>query len=75
MTGRPLRPDFGPDDQKRLIEALKEARHHVIKCSSAEKFGSARHQKCHAITVSIDALAEELTGDHTLFHVKPHGSR
>jgi hypothetical protein len=73
MVRRPLRPRFSGEDQKRLIEALGNARDMAIKCSSAQPYGSARHQRCHAVTNSIDALAEDLTGDRTLFHLKPHG--
>jgi hypothetical protein len=51
-----------------VSESSAVGRHSVISkiashCSSAEKFGSARYQKCHALTNSIDALAKELTGD------------
>ena len=74
MVRRPLRPSFSGEDEKRLIDALGNARHMALKCSSAEMYGSPRHQRCHAVTKSIDTLAEDLTGDATFFHDKPHGS-
>jgi hypothetical protein len=73
MIRRPLRPSFGPDDQKLLIEALRNARDFIIKCSCAAPFGSSRRQKCDALVKGIDALAEELTGEPKLFALKPHG--
>jgi hypothetical protein len=73
MVRRPLRPSFGPDDEQRLMQALREARAHTIKCSAAAPPHSERYAKCHAVTTSIDALAAELTGDPKHFHTKPHG--
>jgi hypothetical protein len=73
MIRRPLRPHFGPDDQKKLIEALGNARDWTIKCLSAADFHSPRMAKCEALNRCIDDLAEELTGDRKLFGLKPHG--
>jgi hypothetical protein len=39
----------------------------VIKCSSAERFGTPRYQRCNAVAERIDALAEELTGHASSF--------
>ena len=73
MIRRPLRPHFGFEDEKRLIEALREARDWIIKCGSGAAFRSPRREKCDAVTSSIDDLAGELTGDPTLFHDKGSG--
>jgi hypothetical protein len=71
MIRRPLRPHFSLDDQRRLIVALRDAREWVIKCSSAQPYGSERHRRCDEITRAIDGLAGDLVGDHRLFHGKP----
>jgi hypothetical protein len=73
MVRRPLRPSFGPDDEQRLMQALREARAHTIKCSAAAPPHSGRYAKCAAVAESIDALAAGLTGNPKYFHVKPHG--
>ena len=49
------------------------ARHLALLCASAARQDAVRYQKCHALTETIDALAENLTGDRTYFHLKPHG--
>ena len=64
---------FNPTDQRDLIEALSKARAMVIRCSSAERVGSERYQRCHAVSAAIDLLAGALTGDPELFWVKAHG--
>jgi hypothetical protein len=73
VARRARRPSFSKQDRDRLIEALREARSNTVKCSAAEPFGSPRYEFCHAVVTSIDDLAEDLTGDRTLFHTKPHG--
>jgi hypothetical protein len=70
MIRRPLRSNFGMEDRSRLLEALGRARTCTITCSSAENPSSERYAKCSAVTASIDALAEDLTGDPTFFHTK-----
>ncbi len=70
MIRRPLRSSFSIEDRGRLLEALGRARACTITCSSAERPSSERYAKCRAVTASIDALAEDLTGDPTFFHTK-----
>ena len=60
MVRRPLRPSFSFDDKNRLIEALGSTRDQVLKCGSAERFGSDLHQLCGAVKDTIDRLAEGL---------------
>jgi hypothetical protein len=68
---RPVRPTFNSTQEQILLNALQEARRMVIKCGNAERFGSARYQRCNALAQSIDALAEELTGRRGLFQPAP----
>ena len=67
MVRRPLRPSFSFDDKNRLIEALGSTRDQVLKCGSAERFGSDLHQLCGAVKDTIDRLAEGLTGRRNAF--------
>jgi hypothetical protein len=67
MIRRPLRLSFGATDEERLIEALRMARELVIRCQQAQPFQSERRHRCEAVSVSIDALAEDLTGDRKFF--------
>jgi hypothetical protein len=71
MARRPLRPSFALSDKNRLIEALGATRHLVGLCSAAERYGSDLHVLCHAISDSIDGLAEGLTGNRNLFVANP----
>ena len=73
MIRRPLSPNFDPNEQKRLLEAMGNARHLALLCASAARQDAVRYQKCHALTETIDALAENLTGDRIYFHLKAHG--
>jgi hypothetical protein len=70
---RPFRPTFGHDDEKRLIEAMRELRGLAGMCAAASGFGSRRYQLVQALAHAIDALAQDLTGDPALFAAKPHG--
>ena len=73
MIRRPLSPIFDPNEQKRLLEAMGNARHLALLYASAARQDAVRYQKCHALTQTIDGLAENLTGDRTYFHLKAHG--
>ena len=67
MVRRPLRPTFSLDDQKRLVDSLRETHHLTIACSSAEQFGSPLYSECNAVAKSLSAFAEILTGKPGLF--------
>jgi hypothetical protein len=73
MPRRPLRPSFGPADEARLIEAMRTARSLAGQCAAASGFGSPRYRLVLAMGASIDALAQDLTGDPALFAAEPHG--
>ena len=70
---RAKRPHFSPLDKHPLLDALGNARHWVIRFSSAQDFHSPQRRICEDLNKAIDALAGELTGDPSYFHAKPHG--
>ena len=70
---RPFRPYFGPDDEKRLIEAMREVRNLAGMSGAAAGYSSPRYRLVEALGAAIDALAEDLTGQRRPFAAKPHG--
>ena len=73
MIRRPLRPSFPHSMETDYLAALDRTRDLTISFRSAQKFGSDAMAKADALTGAIDGMAEELTGDRTLFHLKGHG--
>ena len=74
MSKPARRGSFSPDDQDRLIKALRDARSLIIKCMASELYGSSRYQICDGTRAAIDAMGAELTGDATVFWLKAHST-
>ena len=72
MIRRPLRPSAPNRDQ--LLKALGDARTLSILQAQAElTYSSPLYRKADVLREAIDAFTEEVTGDATYFHAKPHG--
>jgi hypothetical protein len=74
MTRRPLRPHFGPMEKDALLKVMSEARQRALLAGGAAGYASPRWQLCDELRKVIDALATDLTGDPSYFHLKPGGS-
>ena len=62
-------PALPPAQQKRLLEAARLFREECTKASESVPVADAAYARLHAVTVEIDFLTAELTGQPTLFGV------
>ena len=70
MIRRPLRPSFDPTKKEDFLSALQRTRQFSLEYEHSQKFGTEGRQRCEALKLAIDGLAEELTGDREHFWLK-----
>jgi hypothetical protein len=70
MARRARHPSFGQSEAQALLEAMERARRGAIMCGASVGFGKPRELLCRSLVQAIDALAADLTGDPTYFHLK-----
>jgi hypothetical protein len=71
MTKRTQR---GHVNKEQVLKKLQAGRHGAIQVRAEAKINSEEYRAATAVTGAIDELAEQLTGEKTFFHHKPHSS-
>lgn len=71
MTKRSQR---GHIKKEQVLKKLQAGRQGAIQVHAEAKINSDEYRAATAVTGAIDDLAEQLTGDETFFHLKPHSS-
>ena len=71
MTKRSQR---GHIKKEQVLKKLQAGRQGAIQVHAEAKINSDEYRAATAVTGAIDELAEQLTGDETFFHLKPHSS-
>lgn len=71
MTKRTQR---GHINKEQVLKKLQAGRQGAIQVHTEANINSDAYRAATAVTGAIDDLAEQLTGDVTFFHLKPHSS-
>jgi hypothetical protein len=72
LSVRDIRPSA--PNRHELLKALADARRLALLQASAElTYSTPLYRKANLLKDAIDAFAEEVTGEATYFHAKPHG--
>ncbi|MEM9573857.1 MAG: hypothetical protein AAF870_01365 [Pseudomonadota bacterium] len=71
MTKRSQR---GYIKKEQVLKKLQTGRQGAIQVHAEAKINSDEYRAATVVAGAIDDLAEQLTGDETFFHLKPHSS-
>jgi len=74
MVRRALRPSFSRNDQTRLMQALRDARHLALIRGESVGFGSEQHVASRDLKDAIDRFAQHIMGDSEYFWTPLHST-
>ena len=74
MIQRRCKPSFSKDDEERLLAYMEVTRALTINYGAAYGYHSPQYALKTSLTVAIDKLAEQITGDPQFFWLSGHTS-